>query len=102
MASTAFAPKVGSAVIRRDPSTQEVSTVRNPKPKWWLLYGMGLLAAVLLMAVHFAVPSGGFRALAEGIASLAIIGAAAVWIRANRIALVSEEANDSEADTRWR
>jgi len=61
--------------------------VRTPKPKWWLLYSVVPMALVLLIAADLASPSAGWRQVAEGVASLVIMGAAALWVRMNRVAL---------------
>ncbi len=69
--------------------------MRSPRPAWWLLYAFFPLAIVLLVAAHLASPSVGWREVAEGTASLAIMGAMASWVRANRVALAS---GDDEED----
>ena len=61
--------------------------MRSPKPKWWLLYTMVPLALALLVTAHLTAPSDGWRQVAEGIASLVILGATALWVRMNRVAL---------------
>ena len=62
-------------------------TMKNPKPTWWSLYALLPLAIVLLVAAHGWLPGGGGRASAEAVVSLAAMGAIAVWVRANRLAL---------------
>jgi len=61
--------------------------VKNPKPKWWLLYTVVPLALALLVTAHLTAPSDGWRQVAESIASLVILGATALWVRMNRVAL---------------
>jgi hypothetical protein len=61
--------------------------MKDPKPKWWLLYAVVPLALLLLIAADLTSPSGGWRKFAEGMASLGIMGAMALWVRANRVAL---------------
>ena len=61
--------------------------MRNPKPKWWLLYAVLPFGAALLVAADLLSPSAGWRMVAEGTASLMIIGAMGLWVRANRLAL---------------
>ena len=73
--------------------------MKNPKPIWWLLYALVPLALVLLIAADLASPSDGWRQFAEGMACLGIMGAMALWVRANRVALTllggSREAGES-------
>ncbi len=61
--------------------------MKGPKPKWWLLYGMLPLAMSLLIAAGLRSPSAGWRVFAEFLASLLTIGAIALWVHANRVAL---------------
>jgi hypothetical protein len=61
--------------------------MRNPKPKWWLLYSVLPLATALFIAADFLSQTTGWRQLADGAVSLAILGAVALWVRANRVAL---------------
>ena len=61
--------------------------MRNPKPKWWLLYAVLPLGAALLVAVDLLSPSAGWRMVAEGAATLVTLGLMACWVRANRLAL---------------
>ncbi len=74
--------------------------MRSSRPAWWLLYALFPLAVVLLVAAHLASPSVGWRAIAEGTASLGVMGAMALWVRANRVALSSgDDQEDSENET---
>jgi hypothetical protein len=70
--------------------------MRNPKPKWLLLYAVLPLGAALLVAADLLAPSAGWRMAAEGAAALVTLGLMTCWVRANRLALVllgaSEEA----------
>jgi hypothetical protein len=61
--------------------------MRSPKPGGGLLYALVPLALVLLVAAHLIAPSDGWRQVAEGVASLLIMGAAALWVRMNRLAI---------------
>jgi hypothetical protein len=61
--------------------------MRNPKPKWWLLYAVLPFGAALLVAADLLTPSTGWRMVAEGAAALVTLGLMACWIRANRLAL---------------
>jgi hypothetical protein len=61
--------------------------MRNPRPAWWFLYALLPLGALLLVGVEIAAPSAGSRAFV----SLAILGAIALWLRANRPALALRE-----------
>jgi hypothetical protein len=61
--------------------------MRNPKPKWWLLYAVIPLGAALFVAVDLLAPSAGWRKGGEGVAALAIIGVTVLWVRAHRLAL---------------
>jgi hypothetical protein len=61
--------------------------MKDPKPKWWLLYGMLPLAMALLIAADLRSPSAGWRVFTESLASLLTIGAIAIWVHANRVAL---------------
>ena len=65
--------------------------MRSPKPAWWLLYAMLPAAFALLVAAHLESPSAGWREIAEVVASLMIMGAMALWVRANRVALALED-----------
>ena len=61
--------------------------MRNSKPAWWLLYTLLPVGAVLLVAAEVAAPSAGWRTFMECFVSLAILGAIALWLRANRVAI---------------
>ena len=61
--------------------------MRSPKPAWGMLYALIPLALVLLVTAHLTAPSDGWRQIAEGIASLLIMGATALWVKMNRLAL---------------
>jgi hypothetical protein len=61
--------------------------MRNPKPKWLLLYAVLPLGAALLVAADLLSPSAGWRMVAEGTAALIILGLIALWVRGNRLAL---------------
>jgi len=61
--------------------------MRNPKPAWWLLYTLLPFGGALLVVADVASPSAGWRTFTECLVSLAILGAIALWLRANRVAL---------------
>ena len=61
--------------------------VKNLRPKWWLLYAALPLGAALLVAADLVSPSAGGRVFTESLASLLTIGAIAIWVHANRVAL---------------
>ena len=61
--------------------------MRNPKPKWLLLYAVLPVGAALLVTADLLSPSGGWRMVAEGTAALIILGLMALWVRGNRLAL---------------
>ena len=63
------------------------SKMRNPKPKWLVLYAVLPLGAALLVAADLLSPSAGWRMVAEGAATLVLLGLMALWVRANRLAL---------------
>ncbi len=71
--------------------------MRRPKPTWWMLYALLPLAVVLLLAAHLASPSLAWREVTEGSVSLLIMGAMALWIRANRVAIILRD-HPQEAD----
>lgn len=77
--------------------------MRRPKPAWGLLYAVFLLAVVLLVAAHLEAPSPSWREAADGVASLLVIGAMALWVRANRLALLrsGESTTDGEGLRVW-
>ncbi len=62
-------------------------TVRSSKPAWWGLYTLLPIAIALLVAARLTAPSNTWREIAEGIVSLMVIGAMALRIHANRVAL---------------
>jgi len=61
--------------------------MKTPKPKWWLLYAVLPLGAALLALAELLSPSAGWRMFAEGLASMTVLCAVALWVRANRLAL---------------
>jgi hypothetical protein len=58
-----------------------------PKPRWGWLYGVLILLGGLLTVVEVAMPDGLARRTLEFAVTLAILGAIALWVRANRVAL---------------
>ena len=75
--------------------------MRNPKPAWWLLYALLPIGAALLVAADVASPSAGWRTFTECLVSLAILGAIALWLRANRAALALRD-SPPETVVRYR
>ncbi len=73
------------------------SIVRSAKPAWWVLYAVFPAAIVLLFSAHIGSPSAGWRKIAEVVASLIVMGAMALWVRANRVALTLD---DDQQDSR--
>lgn len=69
------------------PASRGKLKMRNSKPAWWLLYALLPVGAALLVAADVAAPSAGWRTFMECLVSLAILGAIALWLRANRVAL---------------
>jgi hypothetical protein len=70
--------------------------VNTPKPKWWLLYAVFPLGATLLAAAELVSPSAGWRMFVEGLASLTVLCAIALWVRTNRVALaLRDEPSDA-------
>lgn len=61
--------------------------MKYPKPKWWRLYALLPLEATLLVGAELVFPSAGWRVFAQCTASLVVIGAMALWVRANRVPL---------------
>ena len=74
------------------------STVKTPKVSWRVLYAMLPLAGVLLVWADLETPTAGWRELAELAVSLGILGAMALWVRANRIALTRAGRADIPAE----
>jgi len=66
--------------------------MKTPKPRWWLLYAVLPLGAALLAVADLLSPSAGWRVMAEGLASMTVLGAIALWVRANRLALALRDA----------
>jgi hypothetical protein len=66
-------------------------TVKTPKMHWWLLYALLPLAGVLLVWADLEAPTAAWRELAELAVSLWVLGAMALWVRANRIELVHRD-----------
>jgi hypothetical protein len=77
--------------------------MRNPKPKWLLLYAVLPLGAALLVAADLLSPSAGWRMVAEGTAALITLGLMAFWVRANRLAvtLLDEPGEQAQPFRAW-
>jgi len=57
------------------------------KPRWWLLYGLGVLLVALIGAIEVGVPPGALRTILESAAVALGFGLMLVWRRHNRVAL---------------
>ena len=69
--------------------------MKTPKPKWWLLYAVLPLGATLLALTELLSPSAGWRMFVEGLASMTVLCAIALWVHANRVALaLSDEPSE--------
>ncbi len=77
--------------------------MKTPRPKWWQLYAVLPLGAALLVAAELVSPTAGWRELTDGLASLVVIGAMALWVHANRVALAlpDEPSGSSEPLKVW-
>ncbi len=98
-----MASKTNAWVIEERPADShsgQTKAMSSPKPRWSLLYTMIPLALLLLLGARAGVPSAGWREVADCVVSLAVIGAMAVWLRLNRVALNIREAKASDADMR--
>jgi hypothetical protein len=58
-----------------------------PKPRWGWLYAFLVLLGGLLTLVELTIPDGLARRTLEIAVVLATLGAIALWVRANRVAL---------------
>jgi hypothetical protein len=58
-----------------------------PRPRWGWLYAVVALLGGLLTLVEVAMPDGVARGTLEFAVTLAMLGAMALWVRANRVAL---------------
>ncbi len=83
-------------------SDSEPVSVPRPRPRWWLLYGMIPLALLLLLGARAEASSGGWREVADCVASLAVIGGMAAWLRLNRNALNLTDAKASQIEMHGR
>jgi len=59
----------------------------DEKPRWWLLYPIGLLLVGLIALVEIFVPASGLRGALEITVVIEMIGLMAQWLRRNRVAL---------------
>lgn len=64
---------------------------RRPKPAWWLLYAILPLTAFLFMLADAVPATSRWRSVSELAATLGVSCAIALWVRANRIALILTE-----------
>jgi len=63
----------------------------SPRPRWGWLYGIVAVVGGLLTVVEVAIPDGLARRVLECIATLAIFGTIAIWVRVNRVGLALDE-----------
>jgi hypothetical protein len=75
---------------------------KAPKPAWGGLYGIVTVMCGLLAVVEVTIPDGLARRALECVAALAIFGAMAVWVRANRVALAMREGGDVQSRVSWK
>lgn len=73
---------------------------RRPKPAWWLLYAILPLTALLFMLADAVPAASRWRSLSELAATLGVFCAIALWVRANRIALILAEYFDPSESSR--
>ena len=81
----------------RSDGREAVRRSRNrPKPAWGTLYAVAGVAALLFVIADFESPAGGWRILTECLGTVLVIGAMALWVRANRVALaLSDETSET-------
>ena len=72
--------------------------MKTLKANWWVLYALLPLAVVLLVAANLEAPTAAGRKLLELAVSLGTLGAMALWMRANRIAMALEGRADITAE----
>jgi hypothetical protein len=61
---------------------------KRSRPAWWLLYSLLPLTIVLFLVADQAPQAHGWRIASELIAAFVIVGAIALWVHANRMALI--------------
>ncbi len=72
--------------------------MKTQRAAWWALYSLLPFAVAALVAVSRWIPEGAGRVFAQATVSLVILGAVALWVRANRVALALLDASEeSEA-----
>ena len=59
----------------------------DEKPRWWLLYPIGLLLVGLIALVEIFVPASGLRGALEITVVIEMFRLMAQWLRRNRVAL---------------
>jgi len=59
----------------------------DEKPRWWLLYPIGLLLVGLIALVEIFVPASGLRGALAITVVIEMFGLMAQWLRRNRVAL---------------
>jgi len=78
----------GAGSQDRSDGREAVGRSRNrPKPAWGALYAVAGVAALLFWVADVESPAGGWRILTECLGTVLVIGAMALWVRANRVAL---------------
>jgi hypothetical protein len=75
---------------------REVATSKRdrPKPAWHVLYAVFAVTVLLFVVADVESPAGGWRILTECLGTALVIGAMALWVRANRAALAHDDAPD--------
>lgn len=64
---------------------------RRPKPAWWLLYAILPLTALLFVLADAVPATSRWRSVSELAATLGVLCVIALWVQANRIALILAE-----------
>ena len=80
--------------IALDPAYDKSHTTaerRSRRPAWWLLYIMIPLTALLFLLADQLSPTSGWRTGSEIVATSIGLFAIALWLRANRTALIMAE-----------
>ena len=71
----------------------------RPKPRWGLLYALGLCGVALIIVATRISAAAGWRGMFEGSAAGATLGAMGCWVRANRLVLAMESRAEITAET---
>jgi len=83
-----FPDLAGDGNEDRSNGREVVTPKRNrPKPAWHVLYAVFAVTVLLFVVADVESPTGGWRILTECLGTALVIGAMALWVRANRAAL---------------